>query len=409
MIDIIFLIVLLFCLNKWFYHTVIVLAIWWQVLQNLRLFSYSFTGVCVILMGAFLFNRFSKGEIKWKEIPLRKPFVVLFICYVISLLNGEIRPISIIHIFSLFIIPISTFFSIKKIGNFWNFLFTNIILYAIVILSVGFVELYLGFNPVILWLKAIGIGDYTAEQSEEYIRFGMYRCQSLLVWCSTYGVTCGFTAVLLLLLNYFGRIKSTKIVIFIVALLFFGMFTCGTRSVYVAVGICLLAYVFLAAIKVKYIVAVLIFSIFAYYIFTDFFDQVLLSFTDSSSVGGSDAEMRAGQFDVAYSEFIKSPLIGNGEGRCGALLEKNIGLLGAESFLFWVLIDRGIMGLICSFYLLISTIGYVKKQNISLCFIPLGIMTGKFISLFPQIDETYYFFYLFILLRAYREYSVKYK
>ena len=73
--------------------------------------------------------------------------------------------------------------------------------------------------------------------------------------------------------------------------------------------------------------------------------------------------------------------------------------------MFWTLIDGGIMGLVCSLILLFSTIKYLKKQNFLLCFIPLGIMVGKYSSLFPDIEETYYFFYLFIVLRAYQEFK----
>ena len=299
----------------------------------------------------------------------------------------------------------SSYFAIQKISNFWNFLLLNIFIFVSVILGVGFVELNLGFNPVILWLQSVNIGDYSAEQREGYIRFGMYRCQSLMVWCSTYGVICGFTALLLLLLNYYKRFKLPLLVVLMSLLLLFGMFTCGTRSAFVAISITLLAYIFQAAFKFKYLLGGLFLLLCAYYLFPDFFDQVLLSLTDTSSVGGSDTELRQSQLKIALREFSNSPFIGNGAGRCAYLVNKNIGLLGAESFLFWTLIDRGIMGLVCSLILLLSTIKYLKKQNFLLCFIPLGIMVGKYSSLFPDIEETYYFFYLFIVLRAYQEFK----
>ena len=409
MINAVFLIVIFFCLIRWFYHTVIVLAIWWQVLQNLYFPPYSFTGICTAMIGLCLIFKLMKREIVWKNFPLRKAFIFLFLCYGISVVNGVLNLGNILRVLGIFVIPISSFFAIQKIGKFWNFLFLNILIYAIIILSVGFVELYCGFNPIILWLQSVGVGDYSSEQREDYIRFGMYRCQSLLVWCSTYGVTCGLTAVLLLLLNFYKRVKYSLVLIIFAILLLFGMFTSGTRSVYMAICICMLAYVFQAAFKFKYLVAVLLLFIGAYFMYSDFFDQVLFSFIDTSSVGGSDTELRISQFNITMNEFLKNPLIGNGEGRCAALVDRNIGLLGAESFIYWTLIDRGMMGVAGTLFLLYSTLKYVMRYNVLLCFIPLGIMVGKYMSLFPHIDETYYFFYLFILLRAYREYSVSYK
>ena len=331
--------------------------------------------------------------------------MVLFICYCVSVFNGAFNIGSLLSVLQIFVIPVSSYFAIQKISKFWNFLFLNIFIFVSVILSVGFIELSLGFNPIILWLKSVNIGDYSSEQREDYIRFGMYRCQSLMVWCSTYGVVCGFTALLLLLLNYYKRFKQSLLVVLMSLLLLFGMFTCGTRSVFVAVTITLLTYIFQAAFKFKYLLGGLLLLLCAFYLFPDFFDQVLLSFTDTSSVGGSDTELRQSQLKLALREFSNSPFIGNGYGRCSYLVNRNIGLLGAESFLFWTLIDRGIMGLVCSVILLFSTIKYLKKQNFLLCFIPLGIMVGKYSSLFPDIEETYYFFYLFIVLRAYQEFK----
>lgn len=270
MINVILLLIIFVCLNKWFYHTVIVLALWWQVLNNLYLQPYSFTGVCALLIAICFIRKIIRKEILWNSFPLRIPFLILFICYCVSVFNGGFNIGSLLSVLKIFVIPVSSYFAIQKISKFWNFLLLNIFIFVSVILSVGFVELNLGFNPIILWLKSVNIGDYSSEQSENYIRFGMYRCQSLMVWCSTYGVTCGFTALLLLLLNYYKRFKQPLLVVLMSLLLLFGMFTCGTRSVFVAISIALLAYVFQAAFKFKYLLGGLLLLLCAYYLFPDF-------------------------------------------------------------------------------------------------------------------------------------------
>ena len=88
MINVILLLIIFVCLNKWFYHTVIVLALWWQVLNNLYLQPYSFTGVCALLIAICFIRKIIRKEILWNSFPLRIPFLILFICYCVSVFNG---------------------------------------------------------------------------------------------------------------------------------------------------------------------------------------------------------------------------------------------------------------------------------------------------------------------------------
>ena len=68
----------------------------------------------------------------------------------------------------------------------------------------------MGFNPVALYLESQNIMTFS-EVSDEYIRFGMYRCRSLTAWCSTYGVACGFTMIAFLYATYYySECKVTK-------------------------------------------------------------------------------------------------------------------------------------------------------------------------------------------------------
>lgn len=405
MLNVILLLIVGFCLSKWYYHTIIILAIWWQVLENFIIPPYTFTGVCSVFVLWGLAIKFLKKDIKIVEFPFLRAFLISFSCYFLSCVIGIFKLGTVFHALSIFVLPMASFYAVRRIRQLWIFLFVNLLVYATVILMVGFDELQNGFNAAILGLQAIGLGNYSSEQNENYIRFGMYRCQSLFVWCSTYGVACGFTAVLLLFLRFYQRLKFSFIILPIVGLLLFGMFSTGTRSVFVAVFIVLVAYLFQSSLKFKYLLVAVVALICAYNLFPDFFDEVYLSFTNESSVGGSDTNMRGRQLSVALNEFSKHPLLGNGEGRCAFLVNKGTGLLGAESFLFWILIDRGLFGLFASCYLLWSAISYVKKINWMLCLLPIGLMAGKFMSLFPHIEETYYFFYLFVILRAYLEYK----
>ena len=110
MINVILLLIVFVCLNKWFYHTVIVLALWWQVLNNLSLQPYSFTGVCALLIAICFISKIIKKEILWNSFPLRIPFLILFICYCVSVFNGAFNIGSLLSVLKIFVIPISSLY-----------------------------------------------------------------------------------------------------------------------------------------------------------------------------------------------------------------------------------------------------------------------------------------------------------
>ena len=147
--------------------------------------------------------------------------------------------------------------------------------------------------------------------------------------------------------------------------------------------------------------------VFVIYLFNrEAFDQIIDSFVNAEDTQGSSVELREMQFNAAYNEFIKSPIFGNGIGAINDLKEKSNEILGAESFIFYALVERGFLGLLLSINLLYQVIKYLFRIRMPLLvFIPVGVAVGKISSLFPDIEETYYFFYLFILMRACYEYK----
>ena len=76
------------------------------------------------------------------------------------------------------------------------------------------------------------------------------------------------------------------------------------------------------------------------------FDNIVDSFVHSDDAEGSNADMRISQFQAAYDYFIRHPLFGNGIGATSVATQKNAQLLGAESCIFIIMIDRVIFGFI---------------------------------------------------------------
>ena len=108
------------------------------------------------------------------------------------------------------------------------------------------------------------------------------------------------------------------------------------------------------------------------------------------------------QYQAAYKYFEKSPLFGNGIGAVGEAIQKTSQLLGAESCIYIIMIDRGLFGFIAYGLFNIQIVLYLfkKRKYRALVFIPIAILTGKIISAFIDINEVYPIFWLSILTKA---------
>ena len=138
----------------------------------------------------------------------------------------------------------------------------------------------------------------------------------------------------------------------------------------------------------------------------ELFDEIIDSFIHSDEAGGSSVEMRQSQFQAAYNYFIRHPLFGNGIGAVGKAMQKNAQLLGAESCIYIIMIDRGLFGFLAYGLFNIQMIWYLYKNRKYrvIMFIPIAILIGKIISAFIDINEVYPIFWISILVKATDDY-----
>ena len=298
------------------------------------------------------------------------------------------------------------FFAVKHIEAPWKFIYRNFLVFGFVISIVGLVEMIFNFNLVAAFLTDRGLLSLW-EVEEGALRFGSRRCQSLTCWWETYGVNCSYTLLTVLMLDHLKCVKRRMtVLLFFVIMLCLGVFSTGSRTVYITFIIAMLTYMFYVMKNFKGIVGVLLFVLIIYNSFASSIDEIFTSFANHETYGGSSIEMRLTQLNIAWSEFLKNPIFGTGVGGAIRLTEMNSDFYGAESMLYLVLIDRGLFGLFASIALLISTIRYlIKKELMSFIPIVLGVIIGKILSYYPDIFETYHFMFLFIIIRAYYEHT----
>lgn len=113
--------------------------------------------------------------------------------------------------------------------------------------------------------------------------------------------------------------------------------------------------------------------------------QVVLGIQGESDLGGSSIDMRLFQLNNVNEVFIQSPIIGNGLD----YIYTDLGLgtdkydqdrfLGLESIVYWLMIERGIVGIIIELLMIISVVIY-NIRNAKYNYVGAGISTSVLIG-----------------------------
>lgn len=125
----------------------------------------------------------------------------------------------------------------------------------------------------------------------------------------------------------------------------------------------------------------------------------LFDISVSSEVRGSSIEMRAIQFTTTFNIMLKSPFIGLGVKSLDNMLGIK-GLFGAESIWMYLLIERGLFGVISYFYLILSILK-IGMGNIRhfIWAMTIAWLTLESITSTPGIEMSFFLIIIFILNR----------
>ena len=277
-------------LFKSFYKTSVIILIWQLVLMHVSIGeNYTVYGLLGYVELLAFFKQVVSNNIKWQHVPFLSGYLIVLLSFLIAGFEYKVGVIG--GILSMFILPLTFWLSKNKIEDWTKFVITNLCLLMFPIVIIGLLELILGFNPVGLWLEANGIMNF-AEVSEDYVRFGMIRCRSLTAWCSTYGVLCGYSLIILLFATYYNIVKHKTFIYILSLLLFVGLLSTGTRSVYLSVAIGFIPLVLLYSSKIKYIFGLLAICVVIYLFNETLIDAIIDSFVNHEDANGSSVEMR---------------------------------------------------------------------------------------------------------------------
>lgn len=263
-------------------------------------------------------------------------------------------------------------------------------------------------NPIMHWcLNHTESFTWFHDRSE--VRFGIKRAQSFFSCESAFGLTCTYIFVILFLMMKNGEMMMVnwrKSLIFLLPLCVF--FT-GTRSIIICFLIACVALLTPDTIK-KYRFALLGGGFVLLAFMGTYFNSIYNSiFVDSTELGGSSSDMREGQWNIAFFYMAQDFWIGNGIYFTGNLLNSGgvEGLFGAEGMWLPVMMDRGMIGVICTLSAFIIGLIYIlKRKQYKLVWIWASFLLMKTITTGVGVEPTYYEVILVVLFR-YLEFNKK--
>lgn len=285
-------------------------------------------------------------------------------------------------------------------------IFFKLLLPATIIMTLyGVTTAFTHTNPV---LDSVGLKDRFLMDGD--YGFRSFRVSSACISSSVYGLVCatlGLTSMFLIK-------DKTKIQIFAICMLLLNVFLTATRAAIIPSIIGFIIFIILdkgVSGVIKYIllgIAALLFifpllpdTITNYMIeLTDsIFDVILPSGTGGEKYGGSNLNARSMQIAAAMEFLKEKPLFGHGFGYFGEVLfqgDSHLELLGMESYLCFMGVERGIVNLIaeCLFYIS-GFIYFFKHRSLNKLYADVGIaLLAMFIPflVFAWVGGCWFFF-----------------
>lgn len=241
------------------------------------------------------------------------------------------------------------------------------------------------------------------------IRYGLKRSQSLFSMHTTNGAVA---FILFFVLQYSEKMRELlrhkKLFDLTKRLLFCTVFFSGARSAIVGFLIALLSLCSIKKLKSRNGLVVIVMLGIVCVGISDYIESVFYSIQNTSSISGSNSDMRGLQFGVAEYYLRKNFLFGNGVAytwnEASRLFHKE--LLGAESLWIPIAIDQGVFGIFSYVVLLLSTIFYsLKNHEKKLVYFIGGFWIFNTMSSLPGVNITYLFVWVFVIVETKKIYK----
>ena len=266
------------------------------------------------------------------------------------------------------------------------------------------IELLLGSNPLISYFATNEITNVNVLDYQRF-RFGIKQCQSFLSTPAPAGLAFSMIGLFVYLtMSEIDFLK--KYGLLIICICIFGILVTGSRTAIAAGLVAFLPAILLEFKKPKFLYLKIIVTLTLLAVAMPFLMQIVTSFTDTTSVDGSSAELRQYQWLSSLYFWMLSPIWGNGYAFVWWAKTLDLDLAGAESIWFQTLIDYGLVGALAYLSCFVSTGYALIKRHFLWVFIPLTFLAAKTMSSVLNMEISFMFVFVVALLK-YDDYYLK--
>ena len=355
----------------------------------------------------FLLYAFVKGRLKIKDFPLKKPYCILSLMFIMGIIASSLPliktgPYVFDMMVSYMIVPL--FFYEVRTANDYMLSLKCFLIAMFGLCSYSIVEFVLQSNPFIdnamLSIPEEWGGRLYAGNS----RYGSIRTQSIMNICIGWGGLCSMiVGVLLYCKDTIQKLYRPFLYWIFLLVAIFCTLTTGTRSAYVFLVIVLMGGFYVSGSN-KF--AMIILGIVGFYIIGDQMSEIANSvFSSNKYEDGSSADMRQLQFAAAIEAISHSPVWGFGIKGATMASQMYDGILGSESIWLKRLLDFGLTGVIIQIYLYYKYNMFLfHKSSKHYRFLSIAFVVGwvSFCTLTssPGLGEPYFLIVLVLLAKS---------
>lgn len=369
------------------------------------LYIYSPITVKNLLLLFFLFYGVAhyKKRLKNKYILKWATWLMVISALISNLLNGCNHPTAFIYtLFDYFALPYVVFLYVHDKEDL-IYLCKCFLLSALFVCLYGLYEIGTETTPLVDYIKQIN----NQELIENDSRFGAHLTRSTFLFHTSLGYFAIMTIVFLML--YINQIKNMlhiKNLYFNIFVLMLAsmVFLSGSRSSIAPLLIFVVLYPFRYIVDFSRFIkngsVVVITYVFVMYFIGEYFEYVINSilYSDKYNVGSSQ-EMRTGQLMTVLYYFAQAPLWGHGFSFTGSLIGNVKSLMGAESIWFGLLLDQGLIGVICFIVFIMACFKTIKFQIVNAIFF-VGVFV--FVNTITSVPDLFYGFYMMFIVLIYK-------
>ncbi len=320
-----------------------------------------------------------------KQLPAKWLMVILFIAHLltglmdhrISMIQGLIKAITMfVETFGGIILGYVSFIAINKK---WNLQIRNrFVILALVVCIYSLFCVFINSDP---YSSAIGDTDSMIDS----------RLRSASFFYNSHVAGMAMTGYFILLLYFKQKYKFNQFQNLVLLLLFIAIFLTGSRSSLLCLiaGFLILYYDIVKRSKYKFkilfgslLMLCIGYGVIGHIVIAKFADAFQ---DDGGETGGSNIAMRLQQLSFSWELFWQSPWFGNGFNYFWEYIKAKDGylssmLLGAESYVFILLIERGLIQIIAIFIYFVSIIRYFSRAKTLESYLGLALLTAFLVN-----------------------------